>query len=125
MAIHSACVPVCSIYRRSRLAILNGAFNCPRCPTTFICIVLAFLTVEIKRLSGATATATIFDFVAAKDFTIVTNTVRIRCTGNINSSHRIIPAIRKHVIAQQALAGGDEGVGIDEAADSGVVITGL
>ena len=38
---------------------------------------------------------------------------------------RVIAAICEHVIAEDALAGGDEGVGVDEAADLGVVITAL
>ena len=39
--------------------------------------------------------------------------------------YRIIPAIGKHVIAQYALAGGDEGVGVEEATDCGIVIAAL
>lgn len=42
----------------------------------------------------------------------------------INTIDRIVIAIGKHVIAEQALAGGDEGVGVDEPTDLGVVITG-
>ena len=38
---------------------------------------------------------------------------------NINSHDGIIPAISKHVIAQEALAGGGEGVGIEEAGGGG------
>ena len=34
-------------------------------------------------------------------------------------------AVGKHVIAQQALTGGGESVGIDESAQLGIVITGL
>ena len=37
----------------------------------------------------------------------------------------VIVAISKHVIAKETLAGGGIGVGVDEAAGSGVVITGL
>ena len=40
-------------------------------------------------------------------------------------SYRIIKTIGKHIVAQQALACGDEGIGIDESADLGIVITGL
>ena len=43
----------------------------------------------------------------------------------ISVYHRSIVAIGKHVIAEEALAGGDEGVGVEEAADGGVVITAL
>ena len=38
---------------------------------------------------------------------------------------RVIAAICEHVIAEEALAGGDEGIGIDEAANLWIVITGL
>ena len=37
----------------------------------------------------------------------------------------IIPTIGEHVIAGEALAGGDIGIGIDEAAYLGVIISGL
>jgi hypothetical protein len=37
----------------------------------------------------------------------------------------IITAVGKHVIAEDALAGGNEGIGVDEAADGGIVITAL
>ena len=43
----------------------------------------------------------------------------------IDTVNRIIQAIGKHVIAQNALAGGDEGVCADEAAEGGVVVAGL
>ena len=33
--------------------------------------------------------------------------------------------IGKHVVAQEALAGGDEGVGVEETAESGVIISTL
>ena len=51
--------------------------------------------------------------------------INIIPTGNINTLNRIVPAVSKHVIAEEALAGGDEGVGVEEAADGGVVITAL
>lgn len=38
---------------------------------------------------------------------------------------RIVPTIGVHVVAQEALAGGDEGVGIDKSAELGIVISGL
>ena len=38
---------------------------------------------------------------------------------------RIISTIGKHVIAQNALAGACVGVGIEESAQFGIVITGL
>ena len=44
---------------------------------------------------------------------------------NIDPAHRIIPAIGKHVIAQESLAGGDEGIGVDESAPGGIVIAAL
>ena len=39
--------------------------------------------------------------------------------------HRIIQTVGKHVIAQDALAGGGVGIGIDESAQFGIVVTGL
>ena len=44
---------------------------------------------------------------------------------SINAANRIIKAVGKHVIAQQALAGGDEGIGVEEAAQFGIIIAGL
>jgi hypothetical protein len=43
----------------------------------------------------------------------------------ICSADGVIPTIGKHVIAENTLAGGNEGIGVDESADCGVVITGL
>ena len=40
-------------------------------------------------------------------------------------TYRIIPTIREHIAAEEALAGGGEAVGVDEAAEIGVVITAL
>ena len=37
----------------------------------------------------------------------------------------IIVAIGKHVITEDSLTGGGEGIGIEESADLGIVITGL
>ena len=37
----------------------------------------------------------------------------------------IIQAISEHVIAEDALAGRDKGIGVEEATDCGIVITGL
>ena len=48
-----------------------------------------------------------------------------RTTGFIGIIHWIIVAISKHVIAQNSLAGGDEGVSVDESAPLGIVITAL
>ena len=56
---------------------------------------------------------------------IVTNAGSANSAGRITQDHRTIVAIHKHVIAEEALAGGDEGVGVEEAADGGVVITAL
>ena len=39
--------------------------------------------------------------------------------------YRIVIAIRKHIIAQQSLAGGDEGVGVEESTPCGIIITAL
>ena len=43
----------------------------------------------------------------------------------VSTVDRIIQAIGKHVIAKYALAGGGVGVGVDESAQFGIVITGL
>ena len=43
----------------------------------------------------------------------------------ISITYRIIEAIGEHVISQNALAGGDEGIGIEEAGEGGVVVAGL
>ena len=40
-------------------------------------------------------------------------------------AYRIIQTVGEHVIAEDALAGGDEGIGVDKSADGGIVITGL
>ena len=45
--------------------------------------------------------------------------------GSINKNHRIIQAIGKHIIAQNTLASAGVGIGIDESAQFGIVITGL
>ena len=38
---------------------------------------------------------------------------------------RIIPAVGKHVVTQEALPSGDEGICVDESTDLGIVITRL
>jgi len=38
---------------------------------------------------------------------------------------RIIYTVGKHIVAEGALAGGDEGVGVEETADFGVIISAL
>lgn len=43
----------------------------------------------------------------------------------VRASYRIVPAIREHVVADDALTGGDECVRIDEATYLGVVVAGL
>ena len=43
----------------------------------------------------------------------------------IDTINRIIPTVGKHIIAQEPLAGGGVGVGIEESAYLGIVITGL
>ena len=40
-------------------------------------------------------------------------------------TYRIVVAIREHVAAEEAMAGGSEAVRVDEAADRGIVITAL
>ena len=37
----------------------------------------------------------------------------------------IVQAIGKHIVAQDTLAGGNKGIGIDESADLGVIISAL
>ena len=56
---------------------------------------------------------------------IVKKNLQIYCASDILSGYRIIPAIRKHVIAQDALAGGDECISVEEATECWIVITGL
>ena len=46
-------------------------------------------------------------------------------TAEISSANGVISTIGKHVIAQDALAGGNEGIGVDEAGDFGIIITAL
>ena len=46
-------------------------------------------------------------------------------TTGIVTVYRIVQAIRKHVVAQHALAGTYKGVGIEEAAPSWVIISAL
>ena len=46
-------------------------------------------------------------------------------TTEINSANRIIAAVGKHVITEDALTCGNEGVGVEESTDCGVVITTL
>ena len=46
-------------------------------------------------------------------------------TRGVCTASRIISTIGKHIVAQNALAGGSVGVGIDKSAQFGVVITGL
>ena len=46
-------------------------------------------------------------------------------TAGVCTVNRIVPAINIHIIAQQALSGGGEGVGILEAAEAGVVVAGF
>ena len=48
-----------------------------------------------------------------------------QCTGWVAKQDGIIQAVRKHIVAKQTLAGGDEGIGIDESAPGGIVITAL
>ena len=38
---------------------------------------------------------------------------------------RIIPAVRKHIVPEEALTGAGVAVGVEEAANGGVVVSGL
>ena len=58
-------------------------------------------------------------------FIVIIGNTHIISAECIFSGNRIIPTISKHIIAQDALAGGGEGIGIDESACCGVVIAGL
>ena len=49
----------------------------------------------------------------------------IRCAGSVFLDNGIVSTVSKHVIAQDALAGGNEGIGVEEAAYRGIVITAL
>ena len=54
------------------------------------------------------------------------NTGTDKCiTGRVFENCWDIIAVGKHIIADDALASGDEGVGVDEAAEVGIVIPGL
>ena len=46
-------------------------------------------------------------------------------SSKVRSADGIIATIGKHVIAQQALASGNEGIGVKEAAQFGIIIAGL
>ena len=46
-------------------------------------------------------------------------------TRRITENDWIIIAVGKHIVAQDALAGGGEGVGIEEAGGGGVVVAGM
>ena len=48
-----------------------------------------------------------------------------KATGGINAANRIIVAVGEHIIAHKALAGGNKGIRIQEAAPLGVIIAGL
>ena len=48
-----------------------------------------------------------------------------QCAGIVAEINRIIPAISKHVIAQEALSGRSKRIGIEESTCFGVVITAL
>ena len=47
------------------------------------------------------------------------------CAQWINEVSRIIKAVGKHVGAEDSLAGGGVGVGVEEAAQLGIVVAGL
>jgi len=46
-------------------------------------------------------------------------------TAGITTVDGIIPAVGKHIVSEQALAGGDEGICVEESAPGGVVVAGL
>ena len=43
----------------------------------------------------------------------------------IFSIHRVIIAVRKHIVPQEALAGAAVGIGVEEPLDDGIVISAL
>ena len=43
----------------------------------------------------------------------------------IRGNHRVIIAICKHIVPQDALAGGSEGIAVQESPDDGVIISAL
>ena len=45
--------------------------------------------------------------------------------GRVGGVYRIVPAIRKHVVAQEPLAGGGVGVRVEEALEDRVIISAL
>ena len=46
-------------------------------------------------------------------------------TGTIHKNHRVVQTVGKHIIAKNTLSGAGVGIGIDESAQFGIVITGL
>ena len=56
---------------------------------------------------------------------IIVVAFKIQHARRIHSADRVVPAVGKHVIAQEALTGGNKGVGVEESAPGGVVITAL
>lgn len=50
--------------------------------------------------------------------------LHILSAANVLSADRIIPAVGEHIVTEHPLAGGDEGIGIEESTDCGIVITG-
>ena len=47
------------------------------------------------------------------------------CARSVRTISRIVVTIGKHIVAKQALSGGDEGIRVEESADFGIVISGL
>ena len=45
--------------------------------------------------------------------------------GWIHAIDRIIIAVGEHIVAEDTLTSGDKGIGVEEAADLGIIITGL
>jgi len=50
---------------------------------------------------------------------------RVRGSTRVHKAYRIIATICKHIVAEEVLAGGGVGIGIEEAANLGIVISGL
>ena len=73
---------------------------------------------------AASAASEIDSYIEVKEL-VVTKDCTANCSGRIKQACRIVIAISKHIVAQQTLAGGDEGVGVDESAPGGIVITAL
>ena len=81
-------------------------------------------TIRCFAVSCITCAKSIVNIIIRKFATIIL-AFNIQSAESIHPANRIVAAVCKHVIAQQTLAGGDEGIRVEEPAPLGVVITAL